>query len=173
MIIFSILIAAFLSSCGSEQPSADQTATTHTSAHEVPPEVDARILADITQDLQTISGAGADTAALGDAMTGKALSETKATIGADLAQGKYRKRDYQNIKVRTTSYSLPVVEVAAEFDDNGYYVDANTGAALDQPTNEHKSYALAAVEEGGRWKISLILSPSATSTTSNSSQSNQ
>ncbi|MHB8859446.1 MAG: hypothetical protein ACYC6Z_08210 [Thermoleophilia bacterium] len=169
-----MLAAVFLASCGGDQASTDQAVTAvRTSAHEVPPEVDAKILADVTQDLQIISNAGADTAPLADAMTGKALSETKATIGKDLSQGKYRKRDYQNIKVRTSSYSLPVVEVAAEFDDNGYYVDANTGEALDQPTNEHKSYALAAVEEGGRWKISLILSPSATSTTGNSSQTNQ
>ena len=134
------------------------------------PEVDAKILADVTGDLQIISGTGADTAQLNQAMTGKALNDIKTTIGKDLSQGKYRKRNYQNIKVRTTSYSLPVVEVAAEFDDNGYYVDANTGEALGQPSSEHKSYALAAVEEEGRWKISLILSPSATSTTSNASQ---
>lgn len=122
------------------------------------------MVADAADDLRIISAAGADTSQLATALTGKALEETKAQMASDLAQGKVRKRDYQNINVSLQEYTLPIAEARAEFDDMGYYIDATTGAALDSPTGEHKKYALALMEEGDRWKIRLILSPDATTT---------
>ncbi len=172
MVIMLLALAAV--SCGDNSfPDSTQTDEAHTSVHMVSPEVQAKIVADVTDDLRIIGQTGADTAGLSQAMNGKALTETKAAVGKDLAQGKCRKRDYQNISVHTTSFSLPVAEVSAEFDDGGYYVDANTGVALEEPKTEHKNYALAVVEEDGRWKINLILSPSATSTIPNSTDQGQ
>jgi hypothetical protein len=170
-----LALTLFSVSCDSnnDAPSSTETQAAHSSAHQAPPEVEAKILADTTEDLKIIAGTGADTSQLATALTGKALEETKAQIGKDLAEGKIRKRDYQNLNVLAGDYTAPVAEVLAEFDDMGYYVDANTGASLASPTNEHKSYALAVVEEGGRWKIKLILSPSATTTTPTEGQTGQ
>lgn len=170
-----IALALFTISCESDNnaPTATETQAQHSSAHQAPPEIEAKILADTTEDLNIIAATGSDTSQLSMALTGKALEETKAQIGKDLAEGKIRKRDYQNINVRLGDYTLPIAEVFAEFDDMGYYVDANTGATLTEPNKEHKSYALAVIEEEGRWKIRLILSPSATTTTSTEGQTGQ
>lgn len=174
LIVVPVLAAALLVpvSCGSD--SSSQAGTTqeipHNSAHQAPPEIEQKILADAREDLAIIASAGADTSTLSNALTGSALTDTKAQTDKDLAEGKYRKRDYQNINVRLQDYAAPIAEVFAEFDDNGYYVDAVTGAALGQPVNEHKSYALALVEEGNRWKIRLILAPSAASTAKQTGQ---
>jgi len=161
-------------SCGSNDDSTTtETQAQHVSAHQAPPEVEARILEDVKEDLRIIASAGSDTSQLSTAMTGKALDEMKGQIGKDLAEGKIRKRDYQNIEVKLGDYTSPVAEVLAEFDDMGYYTDANTGAALTESSKEHRSYALAVVEESGRWKIRLILSPSATTTTPDQGQTGQ
>ncbi|MDO8737181.1 MAG: hypothetical protein Q7K29_08915, partial [Thermoleophilia bacterium] len=159
-------LALFSVSCDSNNNASSSTETQpqHSSAHQAPPEVEAKILEDVTEDLRIIVATGSDTSQLSTAMTGKALEETKAQIGKDLAEGKVRKRDYQNIDVKLGDYTMPIAEVLAEFEDMGYYVDASTGVALTEPSKEHKSYALAVVEESGRWKIRLILSPTATTT---------
>jgi len=168
-------LALFTVSCESDNnaSTATEAQSQRSSAHQAPSEVEAKILADTAEDLRVIAATGSDTSQLSTVMTGKALDETKAQIGKDLAEGKVRKRDYQNINVRLGDYTLPIAEVFVEFDDMGYYVDANTGAALGEPANEHKSYALAVVEEGSRWKIRLILSPSATTTTPTEGQTGQ
>lgn len=169
-----IALALFTVSCESDNNTPIVTATQeHVSAHEAPPEIAEKILADTTEDLRIIAATGADTASLNKALTGKALDEIKAQAATDLAEGKIRKRDYQNINVRLGDYTLPIAEVLVEFDDTGYYVDAGTGAALSEPTNEHKSYAMAVIEEEGRWKIRLILSPTATTTTPTEGQTGQ
>lgn len=167
-------LAFFIVSCDSDDtPAVTETQPQHVSAHQAPPEVEEKILADTAEDLRVIAAAGSDTSQLSTVMTGKALEETRAQIATDLAEGKIRKRDYQNITVLLGDYTLPIAEVLAEFDDMGYYVDANTGAALSEPSNEHKSYAMAVIEEDGRWKIRLILSPSATTTSSAEGQTGQ
>jgi len=162
-IIVTVLLAVILvcASCGSTTTSPEETQPAHTSAHQAPPEVEQKIVADATEDLQIIASSGKDSSLLAKALTGKALEDTKSVLNKDLAQGKYKRRDYQNINVSMTDYTAPVAEVFAEFDDNSYYVDAGSGAALGQPALEHKSYALALVEDEGRWKIMLILSPTA------------
>lgn len=160
-----VVVALICVSCGSTvTTNQEETQPAHTSAHQASPEVEQKIVADATEDLQIIASSGKDSSLLAKALTGKALEDTKSALNKDLAQGKYKQRDYQNINVRMTAYTAPVAEVFAEFDDNSYYVDASSGAALGQPALEHKSYALALVEEEGRWKIMLILSPSAKTT---------
>jgi len=173
IVIFALALPAISCGSDSDKPSTITQDASHSSAHQASPEVEAKIIADAADDLRIISAAGAGTSQMATAMTGKALEETKAQVASDLAQGKVRKRDYQNINVYLQDYTLPIAEVRAEFDDLGYYIDATTGAALDSPTSEHKKYALALVEEGARWKIKLILSPSATSTTATEGQPNQ
>ncbi len=162
-----VVAVALVAGCGSNSsdPGSETTGTEKQFAHEVAPEIEEKILADAVDDLKVIAATGADTSQLPTVLTGSALESTKNSIAADAAQGKVRKRDYQNINVRMQGYVQPQAEVFAEFDDSGYYVDAATGAALGSPANEHKSYALAMVEEGGRWKIQMILSPTATSPT--------
>jgi hypothetical protein len=165
--IVSVLVVVTLIcvSCGSTATTNQEKAqAANTSAHQASPELEQRIVADASEDLQIIASSGKDSSRLAKALTGKALEDTKSALNKDLAQGKYKQRHYQNINVRMTAYTAPVAEVFAEFDDNSYYVDASSGAALTQPALEHKSYALALVEEEGRWKIMLILSPSANTT---------
>lgn len=145
----------FLASCGGE----DET-TTKTPAHAITPETVDQITANTTEDLQTVASTGSDTTALGTALTGKALEDMKKQVATDLAAGKVKNREYRNISVRFEEFNPPFAEVFAEFDDYGYYVDANTGAALGQPPGTHVSFAMAVVEEDGRWKIQGIFSPS-------------
>lgn len=165
VVVVALVAVAGCGSGDSADTATEPTETEKQFAHEVAPEIEEKILADAREDLEIIAATGADPSQLPTAMTGNALETTRNTIAADAAQGRVRKRDYQNINVRMQGFISPVAEVFAEFDDSGYYIDAATGAAIDSPTNEHKSYALAMVDEGGRWKIQMILSPTATSTT--------
>lgn len=168
-----VAVTLFVVSCGSDSSSSDsETATQpHKSAHVVPPEIQQKVVDDARQDLDIIIASGADTSLLPTALTGAALKDAQAQDAQDLTAGKYRKHDYQNINLRFQDFALPYAEVFVEFDDYGYYVSTATGAAIDQPTKEHKSYALALVEEGNRWKIQQILSPSAASQSTPSGQS--
>lgn len=168
IIPFLITVALFIGACDSSSQSSN-TDTTPTQArgapaHQSSPELEQKVLADATEDLRIIAATGQDASGLSQALTGKALEETRAAINQDLADGKYRKRDYQNIKVRLQDFTAPIAQVFAEFDDNGFYVDASSGAALTQPTQEHKTYALAMVEEDGRWKITGIYASAGTTT---------
>jgi len=161
------MVALFIGACddGSQSNNTDTTPTqARASAHQSSPEVEQKVLADATEDLRIIAATGQDASGLSQALTGKALDETRASMNKDLADGKYRKRDYQNIKVRLQDFTAPIAQVFAEFDDNGFYVDASNGAALTQPTQEHKTYALAMVEEDGRWKITGIYASAGTTT---------
>lgn len=159
------MVALFIGACDNGTAQTETTETqAKTPAHQASPELEKKIVDDAMQDLKAIAAAGQDTNSLAQALTGKALDETKAVMAQDLAQGKYRKRDYQNINVRLQDYAAPVAQVFAEFDDKGYYVDAASGAALTEPANERKTYALALIEEGGRWKIKGIYAAEATTT---------
>ena len=159
-------MAIFLISCGSNGAATDGAATTATvaSPHQISGADQQQIVADARTDLNEIAAVGQNPATLTSALTGKALSDMEAEIDGDLAQGKYKKRVFQNIVVKIQDFTAPVAEVAAEFDDSSYYVDARTGAQLGQPRAQHRSYALALQKEGNRWKISMILSPNATTT---------
>lgn len=144
-------------SCGGEN-SATQAVP---SAHQLSPETRDQIVGNVEEDLQVVAGVQPET--LGDlprALTGKALEDTKKSMEDDLVQGRYRRRDYRNLNVRLYEYFEPVAQVFVEFDDFGYYVDARTGAALEQPAAAHHAYSLAVIEEEGRWKIKSILEPS-------------
>lgn len=162
------MVFIFMSGCDNGAQPGDTTPTqAHGApAHQVTPEIEKKVIDDATDDLKIIAASGKDAAGLARALTGKALEEARTTLTNDLAQGKYRQRDYQGIQVRVQDVTGTVAGVSAEFDDNGFYVDAGTGAALTDPTREHKKYALAMVEEDGRWKIKSIFSASATTTTS-------
>ena len=157
-----LVLALVALSCGSggsdSQPSTVDT--TATSAHDPSPQVKDQIVADATADLNLIASSGKDTSVLPQALKGTALQNTTDTINQDLAAGKYKKRDYQNLQVRLDDYNYPIAQVVAEFDDNSYYVDANSGQALSQPTGQHMTFDLALVEEEGRWKIQGIFLPS-------------
>ena len=161
-------MAIFLISCGSSSTATDGTTTaTVTSPHQISTADQQQIVADARTDLNEIAAAGKNPATLTSALTGKALSDMEAEIDGDLAQGKYKKRVFQNIVVKIEDFTAPVAEVSADFDDSSYYVDARTGARLgQQPAAQHRSYALALQKEGNRWKISMILSPNATTTDS-------
>lgn len=160
-------MAIFLISCGSNNPAAEETTTaTVTSPHQISKEVQQRIIADAKKDLREIAAVGQNPTALASALTGKALSDMEAEIDGNLAQGRYKKRDFSNIVVKIEDYTAPVAEVSADFDDSSYYVDARTGAQLGRPAPQHRSYALAMQKSGDRWKISMILSPKATTTDS-------
>lgn len=163
-----VLLVAWLLfplACGSNSTIAPETmATTGASAHQLPEEVQQKIVADTVEDLNLVASTGADATALPQALTGPELEKMRTALAADLAQGKYKKREYKNIKVTLQEYSPPIAQMSAEFDDASYYVDAKTGAALEAPSGEHKTYALAMVEEGNRWKIKYVLSPIGTDT---------
>jgi hypothetical protein len=164
------MVLAFAAlSCGSgdsQSESVTDTTPTKTSAHAPTEELQAKIIADTTDDLNLVAGAGKDVSVLPQAMKGSALQETTASTNQDLAQGKYKTREYQTMDVRLDSYNFPLAQVVVEFDDYGYYVDANTGEALGEPTQEHHKIDLALSEEDGRWKIQTILAPSNASTPS-------
>lgn len=158
-----VFATAFSFACGSSESGNTETETVSSSVHQLPTEAEQKVTADAEADLRVIASVGKDPSPLSQAMTGTALSDTTVSINSDLAQGKYKKRDYQNIHVIFQDYTSPVASVFAEFDDNGYFIDASTGAALGPQASEHKQYALALVEEENRWKIKMILSPSAAS----------
>ncbi|MFA5802602.1 MAG: hypothetical protein WC911_09025 [Thermoleophilia bacterium] len=123
------------------------------------------MVAETIESLEIITGLTPETIDdLSKAMSGTALEDTKKGIEEDLAQGRYRKRDYRNINVRFTQYMSPIVTEFVEFDDFGYYVDAKTGAALTQSTGEHRAYSIYVIEEDGRWKIKGLFEPSNPST---------
>ena len=165
LLAVALATAIFLISCSSNDASAGGTTTaTVASPHQISPAVQKQIVADARTDLDEVAAVGKNPSVLTSALMGKALSEMEAEIDGDLAQGKYRKRDFSNIVVKIEDYSAPVAEVSADFDDSSYYVDAKTGAQLGQPASQHRSYALAMQEEGGRWKISQFLSANATTT---------
>jgi len=147
--------AMALSACG-----GDNGATT-VEGHTLSAEETDILLTDVNDDFQIIMAATPETAdTLAQALTGPALEQTKAGMDEDIAKGRYRKRDYQNLSVRPQEYNAPIAEMFVEFDDHGYYVDAKTGAQLTQPVVEHKAFALSVVEEDGRWKIRGIFEPS-------------
>ncbi|MHB1325923.1 MAG: hypothetical protein ACYDGS_09605 [Thermoleophilia bacterium] len=147
--------------CGTEDTvTPESKAQVGTSAHQLPEGAEAKVIADATDDLKLVTAAGADPTVLPKALTGQALEDMKSTLAGDQAQGKYKKRDYQNIKVRFQDYLPDTAQVYAEFDDVSYYVDAKTGAALEAPSRVHKAYALALVEEENHWKIKTVLAPS-------------
>jgi hypothetical protein len=155
-----LVMAVALSAC-----SDDDTTETSIIGHSLTPEQIEKMLMDAREDLEIIVGVTPETVAdLSRALTGSALAQTRAGMDEDLAQGRYRKRDYQNISLAFEQYNAPFVEVFAEFDDAGYYVDAATGEQLTQPLNEHEALALSLTEEDGRWKISGIFEPSTEST---------
>lgn len=164
MLIVAISLAsmAFIlfSSCGDDSSPTD----TKSSAHKVTAEDRDRIIAETIEDLNIISSIETDTAVLATAMSGQALEEMKAGIVKELAEGKVKKRDYQNISATFEQLNYPVAQVLVEFDDFSYYVDAKTGAALSEPTGEHMRYAMAVVEEDGLWKIQGIFAPSSAET---------
>ncbi len=157
-----LVLALVAISCGSggsgTQP--DTVDTTATSAHDPSQQVKDQVVADATADLNLIASAGKDTSVLSQAMKGTALQDATNTINQDLAAGKYKKRDYQNLQVRLDDYNYPIAQVVAEFDDNSYYVDSSTGQALSKPAGDHVKLDLALVEEEGRWKIQGIFLPS-------------
>ncbi|MHB8161365.1 MAG: hypothetical protein ACYDGT_02565 [Thermoleophilia bacterium] len=158
-------MAIFLISCGSNSTATDgATTATVTSPHQISGADQQQIVADARTDLNEIAAVGQNPATLTSALTGKALSDMEAEIDGNLAQGKYKKRIFQNIVVKIQDFTAPVAEVSANFDDSSYYVDARTGAQLGRPQAQHRSYALALQKEGNRWKISMILSPNATTT---------
>lgn len=106
-------------------------------------------------------------AGFSQALTGSALDGQKKEFDQDMAKGRYRKRDYRNVKIVFEGYNKPIAELALEFDDYGYYVDARTGAKLSQPTGGHQKIDLAVKEDGGRWKIQRLLAPSNAKTPTN------
>ena len=174
LIIIPIAAAAlaFSFSCGPSDNNT-QTQTTPTYAHQLAPEQEARVISDAKADLQVITAAGKDTSTLSQAMSGSALAQMQATISQDLAQGKYRKRVYDNIHVVMQDYTDPYASVFVEFDDKSYYVDAGTGTPLDQPQSQHKAYAMALVQDkkdNNRWKINMILAPQANGTSTTPGQ---
>ncbi|MFA6001608.1 MAG: hypothetical protein WC828_05780 [Thermoleophilia bacterium] len=151
--------ALFASSCGNDA----ETQTT-TSAHDITQEMIDNINVQSKEDLQIVAGVETDTSVLSQAMTGKALSDMKAGVEKDLGQGKVKKRDYRNLNTRYEQYDPPFAEVFAEFDDYSYYVDSKTGAALSEPTGEHRTYAMALIMEDDRWKLEGIYASSNAST---------
>ncbi|MEK7816763.1 MAG: hypothetical protein AAB281_00750 [Actinomycetota bacterium] len=129
--------------------------------HQLSQEQVDKMLGDLAYDLSFIGSVGpGDTAALATVLTGAALSDTQNTITSELAQGKYKKRIYEDINARLEVYNYPSAEVFVEFTDKGYYIDPNTQAVLDQPTSERKAYSLSLVQENERWKINGIYLPS-------------
>lgn len=157
--ILILTVAAFLASCGGED--AENKASGHTLSQEQQD----RVVAETSENLEIVMGLTPETIDdLSKAMTGSALEDTKKGMEEDLTQGRYRKRDYRNINVRFTQYMNPIATEFVEFDDFGYYVDAKTGAALTQPTGEHRSYSIYVIEEDGRWKIRGLFEPSNPST---------
>ncbi len=149
-------------SCGdTETPTTTATGAhaARTPAHQLPEETQQQIVADVKKDLEVIASMEKDDSVLAEAMTGEALAEMRSQAAADLAAGKYKKRDYREVKVELTGYTSPVAEVKVEFDNYGYYVDANSGKALETPSGEHVTLAMAVIEEDGRWEIKGIFSP--------------
>lgn len=119
------------------------------------------MLGDLAYDLSFIGTIGPGIAAtLNTVLTGTALSDTQNTITSELSQGKFKKRIYEDINARFETFNYPYAEVFVEFTDKGYYIDPNTQAVLDQPTNERKAYSMSLVQENERWKISGIYLPS-------------
>jgi len=152
LVVMAVLTA---SSCG-------DTTTTETTpiGHRLSTEEQDRIVSETIDDLNQIAAVETDTTALTAVMTGAALNEMKAGIEKALTEGKIKKRDYQNVTATFVQFDSPYAQVSAEFDDFSYYVDANTGVALTQPTGTHMKYAMAIIEEDGRWKIQGIYPPS-------------
>ncbi|MBE0428794.1 MAG: hypothetical protein IBX61_02860 [Thermoleophilia bacterium] len=151
----TLLITAvlLLASCG-------EATEGNPSAHQLSPEEMERVVSETRENLDRVAAAGADVSMLTEALTGSALEETAKKIEEDLTLGRIKKREYGNIEIFFNQFNSPIAQVSVEYDDLGYYVDANTGASLTQPTGEHVRLALAAIEEDGRWKISLILAAS-------------
>ena len=151
-----LAVAALLfSSCGDASQSEEGT-----SGHKLTSEDLDRIVVETIDDLNTVASVETDTSALSTAMTGDGLEQMKSGIEKDLAAGKIKKRDYRNITATFEEFNFPFAEVLAEFDDFSYYVDANTGANITQPTGQHMRFAMAVVEEEGRWKIQGVFAPS-------------
>lgn len=130
-------------------------------AHQLPPGAGDQIVADVMDDLQIVAAATPETPEdLSRALTGRALDDTRKSREDDLSRGRYRRREYRNVNARLYEYFAPVAQVFVEFDDYGYYVDAKSGASLEEPSTAHRAYSLAVIEEEGRWKIKSILEPS-------------
>jgi len=159
LLLIAAVIAATVvittSSCG-ESTSTDTVPI----GHRLSTEEQERIVSETIDDLNQIAAVETDTSALAAVMTGDALNEMKTGIDKALAEGKIKKRDYQNVTATFVQFDSPYAQVSAEFDDFSYYVDAKTGAELTQPSGTHMKYAMAIVEEDGRWKIRGIYPPS-------------
>lgn len=165
-----VVAALMFTACGNNDAASTvgaETATAaHDLAHDIPSELVDRVNEDVVEDMEIISSVTVDTAPFSLAMTGEALADMNRMAADDLAAGKYRKRDYRDVSVLINGYISPVVEARVEFDDYGYYVDASTGKALTASSGEHKTFAMALVEEEGQWKIKGIYSPTGTETAS-------
>lgn len=158
----TMILAAtvLLASCGE-----GETAEKKEMGHNLSQEQKDRIVAETIENLEIVMGVTPETIDdLSKAMSGSALEDTKKGMEEDLAQVRYRKRDYRDIKVIFTQYMSPIATEFIEYDDFGYYVDAKTGATLTQPTGEHRSYSIYVIEEDGRWKIKGLFEPSNPST---------
>lgn len=148
--------------CGGDDSAGSGTAAqeAHSANGQIPEELVQEITEAVNRDMEIIMSVKGDSAPLAEAMTDGALEDAQAQHAHDLAVGRYLVREYDNLTVEVTGYTEPTAEVLIELDDNSYYVNSETGAAVDSPTNEHASYILALVEEGGQWKIQGIYSSS-------------
>ncbi|GBE58266.1 hypothetical protein BMS3Abin01_01199 [bacterium BMS3Abin01] len=165
-----VVVAFTFTACGNDEAvstvGTETAAAAHDLAHDIPSELVDRVNEDVVEDMEIISSVTVDTASFSLAMTGEALTDMNRMAADDLAAGKYRKRDYRDVSVLINGYISPVVEARVEFDDYGYYVDVSTGEALESPSGERKTFAMALVEEDGQWKIKGIYSPTGTETAS-------
>ena len=158
---FSIVIAIFVTAMAALLiTSCGESSQVTKPPHSLTPEEQERLITETTENLNKVAQAGSDVSLLPEALTGTALEETTQQIQDDLAQGKVKKREYQNINISMNQFNYPIAQVVAEYDDYGYYADANSGASLTQPSASHVKLALAVIEEDGRWKIDQILAAS-------------
>ncbi len=155
------LASLVIASCGSgAQAGTTGTTQNFSQLHSKTPDQQKQILNDVHNDLTLIMGITNNPAGFPQALTGAALDSQKKQFDQDMAQGRYRKRDYRNMTLKFEGYDDPIAEMSLEFDDYGYYVDAKTGHQLSQPSRQHQKFDLAVKEDGGHWKIERLLAPS-------------
>lgn len=124
--------------------------------------------ANLTKEQQkTIEGAGVgalkvlessrgDASGLNKAFMGEALKTMEKSYADDLAAGKVKIRRYGKPKMTVVNYINGLAGVAAQFIDQGYYVDQVSKKIIAPPSNKTFRFIFAMKQEGGDWKVSQI-----------------
>ena len=124
-------------------------------AHNLSTDAQEAMIKDAITDLGIIEQARGDSSKLGEALSGNALKNMRASMRKDAAAGKVKVRVWQDEELEFKNVISNIGGLSVQFNDLSYYVDAKTGKQLTEPQKAPFRFVLAMrkKESGDRWLI--------------------